>query len=373
MRAMTKTGTPWQSTSIYEQNTNLDSIRDNLRYWMAARIQAKINSPCKEKKRVPSVTVEPIEQLSSVPASQPRPQRSELAQQTSPPATSGLAPPCLERRGNRSTAVAGAKPKAASNRSRSRARSEDSEDSDRSFASTNFIDEGPEAGFPQLRSNGSKRPRIDIPQTRSHTQSPQQSPEVTSTAGVNLPTDTSTIITIPDVGDNNDNNNEDGLSRADQMKQKLQLDLARFLNNELDFTDILHEVILPTRKLYAISPHRKPYSDLEVEFRNFDRALDHWEDLIRTRTASLGVIQSPLKDPLQELAAKGTFEDRVAMLHNLGPRSHIDFPFAGWTISLALFFEGLLGDTYMPFPFKDLVDRLRAINRPLYDTVRCSE
>jgi hypothetical protein len=209
-----------------------------------------------------------------------------------------------------------------------------------------------------------------------HTQSPQQSLEVTYTSGVNLPTDTSTIITIPDVGDNNDNNdnnNEDGLSEADRMTQKLQLDLARFLNNEPDFTGILHEIILPTRKLYAISPHRKPYNDLEVEFRNFNRALDHWESLIKTRTASPSVIQSHLKDPLQELAAKGTFEDRVAMLHNLGPRSHIDFPFEGWTISLALFFEGLLGNTYMPFPFKDLVDRLRVVNQRLYDTVHCSE
>jgi hypothetical protein len=170
---------------------------------------------------------------------------------------------------------------------------------------------------------------------------------------------------------NNDNNidiHEDSLSGADRMKRKLQLDLSRFLNNEPDFNAILHEVIPPTRKLYAISPHREPYSDLEVEFRNFNRALEHWERLIKTRTASPSAIQSPLKDPLQELAAKGTFEDRVAMLHDLGPRSHIDFPFEGWTISLALFFEGLLGDTYMPFPFEDLVDRLRAVNRPLYDT-----
>jgi hypothetical protein len=171
---------------------------------------------------------------------------------------------------------------------------------------------------------------------------------------------------------NNDNNiaiHEGSLSGADQMKRKLQLDLIRLLNNEPDFNTILHEVIPPTRKLYAMSPHRKPYSDLEVEFRNFNRALDHWESLIKTRTAaSSGVTPSPREDPLQELAAQGTFEDRVAMLHDLGPRSHIDFPFEGWTISLALFFEGLLGDTYMPFPFEDLVDRLRAVNRPLYDT-----
>jgi len=157
------------------------------------------------------------------------------------------------------------------------------------------------------------------------------------------------------------------------MKRKLQLDLSRLLSNKPDFSGILHDVIPPTRKLYAISPHRKPYSDMEVEFRNFIRALDHWETLIRTRIASPSVVRPPVKDHLEALAAKKTFEDRVAMLQKLGPRSHIDFPFETWTISLALFFEGLLGSTYMPLPFRDLVDRLRAINRPLYDAVRRSE
>lgn len=112
---------------------------------------------------------------------------------------------------------------------------------------------------------------------------------------------------------------------------------------------------------------------MEVEFRNFDRAMEHWETLIKTRMASPSTVQPPVKDHLEALAAKRTFEDRVAMLRKLGPGSHIDFPFETWTISLALFFEGLLGSTYMPLPFKDLVDRLRAINRPLYDAVRPSE
>jgi hypothetical protein len=178
------------------------------------------------------------------------------------------------------------------------------------------------------------------------------------------------------VEDNNNdivNVDEEGLSGADRMKRKLQIDLTHFLNNEPDYTGILREVIPPTRQLYAISPHREPFSDLYVEFRNFNQALDHWESLIKSRTASSGVTQSLLEDPLQELAAKGTFKDRVAMLHNLGPRSRIDFPPETLTIYLALFFEGLLGDIYMPFSFKDLVDRLRAVNQPLYDTIRCSE
>jgi hypothetical protein len=75
-----------------------------------------------------------------------------------------------------------------------------------------------------------------------------------------------------------------------------------------------------------MSPHRKPYSDLEIDFRNFNRALEHWEILITTLTASAGATQSPLDEPLQDLAAQGTFKDRVAMLHTYSPRSQIHFP-----------------------------------------------
>jgi hypothetical protein len=341
----------------------------NLRYWMAARIQAKINAPCKEKKCVPSVTVEHIEQPLPDRASQPPAQQPKPAQQEGSSDTAELAPNRLEYRGK----MVAAKPKADSNRSRSRARSDENEnDSDDSFSFVSFMHTDSEADLPRARNNRSKRRRID-------TRSPQQDLEVTSTAGANLPSDITTNITTPD--DNNSNNNnidvDEGdpsqLSGADEIKRKLQLDLTRFLNKELDYAGILREVIPPTRKLYADSPYRKPYSDLEVEFRNFNRALDHWESLIKRLTASSGVTPSPLEDPLQELAAQGTFEDRVARLNNLGPRSHIDFPLERWTISLALFFEGLLGDTYMPFLFEDLVNRLRDANQSLYDTVHYSE
>jgi hypothetical protein len=180
-----------------------------------------------------------------------------------------------------------------------------------------------EADFPRARNNRSKRRRID-------TGSPQQDLEVTSTAGANLPSDITTNITIPDDSNNKNIDVDEGglsqLSGADEIKRKLQLDLTRFLNKELDYAGILREVIPPTRKLYADSPYRKPYSDLDVDFRNFNRALDHWESLIKRRTGSSGVIPTPLKDPLQELAAQGTFEDRVAALRNLGPRSHTEFP-----------------------------------------------
>ncbi|RYN78726.1 hypothetical protein AA0119_g13545 [Alternaria tenuissima] len=366
-----------RADSGYQSNDE-ESIRDNLRYWMAALIQAKINAPCKEKS-VPSVTAERMGQLppapTSVPASASLPQLSELTQRGGPPETSSLTPSRLKRRGNSSAVRVKARTKAANNRSRSRPRSDRSNDSVGTFSFTSYIQTGPEADLPQLRSDGYKRSRIDMSQRRSRSPSRQQSVEATSTAGDNPPTDT-TIITTPDVVSGSENNmevHEDSLSRANEIKRKLQLDLSRLLSDEPDFNGILNEIIPPTKKLCAISPHRKPYSDMEPEFRNFDRALDHWETLIRTRMASPSVVQSPAKDHLEALAAKGTFEDRVAMLHKWGPRSHIDFPFERWTIFLALFFEGLLGDTYMPLPFKDLVDRLRAINRPLYDTVRCSE
>jgi hypothetical protein len=108
---------------------------------------------------------------------------------------------------------------------------------------------------------------------------------------------------------------------------------------------------------------------LEVDFKNFERALDHWESLINQVTASAGITQSVVEDTLPKLAEQKTFEDRVAMLRGLGPRSHVDFPFESWTVSLALFFEGLLGDTYMPVPFEDLVSQLRVANQSLYDTI----
>jgi hypothetical protein len=165
---------------------------------------------------------------------------------------------------------------------------------------------------------------------------------------------------------------EDTHSGTDEMKRKLQSDLTRFLTGEPNYTGILHEVIPPTKQLYAISPHRKPYSDLDIQFRNFNRALIHWESLIKRLRASPGTAQSPFEDPLQKLAAQANFEDRVAMFHNLGPRSHVEFPLESWTISLALFFEGLLGDAYMPFPFEVLVNNLRAVNQSLYDTIHCS-
>jgi hypothetical protein len=88
-------------------------------------------------------------------------------------------------------------------------------------------------------------------------------------------------MTIPDTGNSNDNNNnntnvnEGGLSETDRMKQRLKLNLHRFLNNELDYASILVHVIKLTRNLYTISPYQTPFSDLEVDFKNFERALDY--------------------------------------------------------------------------------------------------
>jgi hypothetical protein len=50
------------------------------------------------------------------------------------------------------------------------------------------------------------------------------------------------------------------------------------------------------------------------------------------------------------------------MLYNCSSRLKIDFPLKTLTISLLLFFEGLLGETYMPFLFKNIVSKLRSAN-----------
>jgi hypothetical protein len=251
---------------------------------MAARIQVEINAPCKEKKRISSVTVEHVEQQSPEPASQPRPQGPELAQQEGFSATPELPPPCLEQRRNLSAAMVEAKPKTYSRRPRSTARSDDGwRDSDDSFSFTSFMhtDSETETNFPRARNNRSKRPRLDAVQRRSHTQSPHLTTEIASTVGANFLSESSTDITIPDIGSNNSNNNnntnidESSLSETDPKKQRLKLNLLRFLDNELDYAGILAEVIPLTRQLYATSPYQTPFSDLEVEFKNSKRALDH--------------------------------------------------------------------------------------------------
>jgi hypothetical protein len=350
---------------------------------MAAQIQARINAPCKEKKSVPSVTAERMEQLpaapTSVPASPSLPQWSEPMQRGGTPDTSSLEPSRLKRPRNSSAATVEAETKAASSRSRSRARSDDSSDPVDTFSFTSFICTGLEADSPQLRSDGYKRPRIDTSQHRSRSPSRQQSVEATSTAGETPPTDTFTNITIPDTiddddddDDNNNNNNNGGgehrLFTSDRMRQKMQHALTRFLANDLDFIGILREVVQPVRKFYTIRLNHRPYNDLNVEIIEFSQAFNHWERLIERYTASSCVTQSPFEDFLQLIADKGTSENRVAMLHSLGSRSHIDFAFDMWNTALAMFFQGL-----SPLPLQDLVDRLKAVNRPLYDTVRCSE
>lgn len=225
------------------------------------------------------------------------------------------------------------------------------------------MDSDSEAGFPQSKSRRSKRLRGDT-STCGSQKSPQLDFEPTFTPDACLLSDTSTNLTMPDVRNINGE-----LSLVDRTRQKLRINLTRFLNEELDYAGALREVIPLTRQLYADSPHREPYSDSEFEFRDFNRALDHWESLTKRLTASNGATQSLLDDPLEELAVQGTFKDRVAKLYNSGPRSQVDFPLETWIVLLALFFEGLLGDTCMPCSFGDLVIQLRAANESLYNPI----
>jgi hypothetical protein len=195
---------------------------------------------------MPVEHIEHIEQPLPERASHPPAQRPKPAQQEGSSDTAELAPFRLEHRGK----MVAAEPKADSNRSRSRARSDSNgDDSDDSFPFTSFMHTDSEADLPRARNNRSKRRRIDP-------RSPQQDLEVTSSAGVNLPSDITTNITIPDDNNSNNNNNIDvdegglsQLSRADEIKRKLQLDLTRFLNSELGYAGIPRDIIPPTREL----------------------------------------------------------------------------------------------------------------------------
>ncbi|KAJ6284343.1 hypothetical protein J3E71DRAFT_377966 [Bipolaris maydis] len=358
-----------QTKSGYKSNDE-DSIQLNLRHWMAARIQAKINAPCREKTSVPLATVKHTAQPSSELTSPSRSQQSKLIQEkgfSDAPKLTSLS----KRHRNHSLPTVRGGSTADSSQSRSRENPGESSDSDKSFSFTSFLVTGSEAGFPQSAVNRSKRQRIDIPQGRSNTRSPQLSSETTSVVDIHVPSDKSADIVISDASSKNNNVDidKDSLSGADRMKRKLQLDLTRFLDGEPDYTGILREVIPPAKQLYAISQHCKPHSDLEIEFSDFNRALIHWENLLERRTASSDVVRSFLEDLIQKLADQANFEDRVALFHHSGSRSHVEFPPQILTISLALFFEGLLGDAYMPFSFKVLVNKLRTVNQTLYDTI----
>ena len=358
--------------SRYESNDQ-DSIQLNLRYWMAARIQAQINASCKEKKRVPSVTAEHTTLLSPEIASPSRLQQSEHIEPIGSLGAPDLAP-SLKRRRKNTPVVVGGSSTAGSSRSRSRARSGYSSDSDKSFPFVAYINTESEAGSPQSSIEPSKRRRTDIPQCRMHTLSPQQNPEVTFIVDVNLPNDTSTNIMISDAPNKNNNVdvNKDSLSEADQIKQKLKLDLARFLDSKPNYTGILHEVIPLMKQLYKQSPHLRHNSDSKLAFSDFEHILNHWENLLEWLTTS-SVARSSFEDLLQRLADQANFENRVAMFHDSRPRSRMDFPLQDLAISLALFFEGLLGNAYMPFTFKVLANKLRAVNQSVYDTFHYNE
>jgi hypothetical protein len=71
-----------------------------------------------------------------------------------------------------------------------------------------------EAGFPR-----SKRPRLDTPEQQSYTRSPQRTTKVTSTVGANLQSETSTNITILDIGNNINNINNNNNNNNTNIKE----------------------------------------------------------------------------------------------------------------------------------------------------------
>lgn len=236
------------------------------------------------------------------------------------------------------------------------------------------MDDESEGHFSQSAINQPKTPRGNTPQCRSRTRSPQESPGVTSTANVNLPNDASANIVRSDTANNNKNFDvdEESLSAANQMKQKLQLDLTRLLNSEPECTGILHEVIPVTKQLYTICSH-KPGSTSEAQLDELYRALIHWEKFLEKLEVSSSVAPLPFEDFVQKLTDPVTFKDRVSMFHDGFLGSCIGVLPDILPLCLALFFEGLLGDAYMPFPFKDLMVKLSAFNRSLYNTTSSSE
>jgi hypothetical protein len=153
-----------------------------------------------------------------------------------------------------------------------------------------------------------------------------------------------------------------------EAKRKLRSHLAHFLtSNEPKYQDVLKNVIPSAKTLYALSPQRLPHNDLYLEFRDLSRALDHWQTVISGFKVRTGAMGSAFDDSLHQLPQQ-SLKDRLAAYRQIDSKAQSYLGLDRWTNALALFFEGLLGDDYMPFPFEHLVARLRAANQPLCDS-----
>jgi hypothetical protein len=238
------------------------SILLNLRYWMAARIQAKVNAPCADRRPKPSKTVESTSRLSPQPAPP-----SNTVESTSPsPSPPQPAPPSpcgspQQTCSPGSSAVASAPaqpehPEAPASRS-SRARSDDSL---ASFDFVPFMHSSAGTGVSQSTITQSKRPRQDSPTGRSNSKLPRVTANNTLTAGPSVLSDTSTHLTIPDMPyiDNTDIGN----ASIHQIKRSLGLDLNGFLKGDLNYEEALSHVVEPAKRLYEDSPYRERFSYL---------------------------------------------------------------------------------------------------------------
>lgn len=255
---------------INKRTTHLCSIRLNLRCWIAARIQAKMNAPYKARRREISKTSKNVEGGS--PSLELRSRQRRPDQERFPdPCESAAAPSKAHQQPDR--ALFRVNPVAGSTHSSKRAQSDDSGSS---FSFRTFLRSDSEEAFSQATSRGPERLRTAVTRGRSQTKPCRSGSEALFTPDVRMLSGVSTNVTTPDVRnvDNSDIYNG-SLFSVDQIKQTLQVNLTQFLLKGLDYTGVLLETIPPIQHLYEISPYRELYSDLEIEFRNFNRALNY--------------------------------------------------------------------------------------------------
>jgi hypothetical protein len=346
---------------------------------MAARLQVKINAPCKDKSF--SAKTKLSRQAQSAPIQGEGASRLSIAHTSSPFHPKRLSVPTAE-----------AEPGAKSNRPGPCGRSNDSEENwpftglesspSQSLSKRKSVDtirssnvkrgarslQPRDAVYDVSHALVGKRDKCEcrpsIEATRAHNASgsapPTEIASVGSTVKMSDVTDSTTQHVHRDVNDG-----ETG-SGVDENKKKLWILLTHLLSrSELDYESVLCGVIPAARELYKQSPHRQPHDDWYIDFRNFSRALDLWENLMVELTKEASTKQPPLEDPFPEFASQSTFKDRMLVFRKSRSRLKPQFTYDTWTIILAVFFEGLLAEVGMPFPFKDMVVRLRAINEPL--------
>ncbi|KAH7371692.1 hypothetical protein BKA66DRAFT_443886 [Pyrenochaeta sp. MPI-SDFR-AT-0127] len=167
--------------------------------------------------------------------------------------------------------------------------------------------------------------------------------------------------------------------KLSKVRRKLQRSLTRMLRSDPPDYDRVPDIVQRTTELYALTIYYAPDHEFHPDFEQMGRALDYWATLVSKLkdAAKINPLGPEGTDCTQALLTQATFEDRLITLKTRKELRawHEDkvqaweegttFDLGIWTLDLALLFEGLLGTEFLPCVFEELVESLNSFNRAL--------